>query len=186
MADTEPRDDFEEDPGFLLADGTPAFPDLDSNVALPETGEGDVPIPDEFEPDVQADIQSLLINKYISSSFSFAGHDFTMRTLLFGEELAAALVTKRYEGTLGEGKSLMGATVAIAIASVDGAPLTRALGPGHEETIQSAARNFHYVTRKWAWPIVEVLYTHYSDLKIREHNALVALEGKSAAGRPTS
>lgn len=170
--------DFEGDTdlGGFAIDQSP-LPDPD-----PVPDEGQI---DEFDPRVAEDVEGLLFLGALSSEFELFGHQFVMRTLRVGEELAVAQVVKQYEGTLAQGKAYAIANVAASIVTVDGRPLVESLGPDQEETLTTINRKFAYVRSKWYFPVVELLYQEFSQLRLRQAAALEEFAGKLQAGRPT-
>lgn len=157
MEDFEPElPDFEAEPSFLA----------------PE---------EEAEPtaDPQRDLQALVDIGHLVSDFELFGHSFSLRTLLPAEEFVAASIIEKYAGSLAESKAFIASTLAASIMTVDGKPLTRALGPSIAEIGAAQLANFNYITTKWHWPVIDRLYDHYSDLVVRQAEALEELEGKS-------
>jgi hypothetical protein len=152
---------------------------------LPQPEVEEPPRPPEFPPGIEEDVNGLMMLGHLTDSFDFLGHSFAIRTLKSGEELAVSSVVKQYEGTLGEGKSYVLGTVAAAITTVDGQPLTRPLGPNAPEILQAIQQNFAYIGRTWVWPIVEFVYNRYSLLILRQNDAFEQMQGKSEANRPT-
>ncbi len=174
-----PLQDFEPDSNFQFADGDtpqsselPARPETD----LPSVTDGEA---DHFDPRVNEDVQGLMFLGALTSSFDFAGHSFTIRTIKTGEEIAAAQIVREFaDNGLALDKAFGSAYVAACIVTVDGRPLVEALGPGEAETLTRIRRAFAYILANWYYPTVEVVYSEYADLLIRQSRALAALQGK--------
>lgn len=104
----------------------------------------------------------------LSKTFTYAGHEFRIRTLTTDEVLAVALITKDYEGTIGENRAYVTAVVAMAVESVDG----EALPYPYKEAVGNewAEMRFNWVKGKWFTYTVDHVYEQYLLLegKVRE------------------
>lgn len=96
----------------------------------------------------------------LSSDFSWAGHQFYIRTLTSMETLIVAQIAAKYEGTLGSNRAYTIAVVALATQSVDGQPLPF---PYKEEVVADewAWQRFRYVAGTWFSFSIDAVYTQY-------------------------
>lgn len=139
---------------------------------------------DEFDAKIYDDVEGLLYLGYLTSEVEIFGHTFVIKTLRRGERLACALLVKDWEETLGMGDALETAYVAACVVSLDGRPLSAALGPEEErDPLQRIRANFERVV-KWYDPVVESVYFEFGNLLLRQGAAFAELEGKSSASRP--
>jgi hypothetical protein len=177
MGQDRPLPDFEGD--VMLTPGQVPASDLDgSDVPEPEpTSDENIEFPDEVEQDVTG----LMFLGSLSESFELLGHRFTIKTLRAGEELMCAQIVKEYEDTLAQGKAFAIAQVAASIVTVDGRELVKSLGP--EDTLMTLRQKFDFIRTRWYWPVIEMIYGHYSGLVVRQAIAYEAYEGKSSASR---
>lgn len=184
MADTE-RSDFEGNPGFLDLPPLANAPELGApEPEQPKQVADETPPEPVFPPEVADAVEGLLFLGHLTSGFDLMGHRFEIRTLKAGEELAIGQIVQEYEGRLGSTKAYAIAIAAACISSVDGRPLTAPLGPsGVTDAIR---RDFDYIARSWYYPVVEMVYDHYSALVLQQNAAFTALQGKSEAGRRKS
>lgn len=120
-------------------------------------------------------IHGLLSLGHLSKDVSYAGHQFAMRTLRSGEEIAVGQVTKDYADTVGYAKAYAIAIVAASLDMVDHAPMFQALGPDMKLPIQ---QKFGTIAQ-WFWPVVEHLYNEYLTLLEAQIAAFEALQVKS-------
>lgn len=138
---------------------------------------------DAFPPGTRQDIDGLIWLGYLEDSFSFCGHDFVIRILRGDEELLAGLVMKDYTETLGQAKAHVWATIALALVAVDGA---EDFCPQATPNKKDYARaRFQWATGNWYWPIARVLYDKYTELLVRQQEALDALEDFCSGSLPT-
>jgi hypothetical protein len=131
----------------------------------------------ELDPRVQEDIDGLIWLGHLQDTFSFAGHDFVMRTLRGDEDLAAGLITKEYVETLGQARAWAWAKVALSLVAIDGDD-TFCPPIGHSK-VDFARQRFQYVTSKWHWVLGAYLYQRYVDLEARQIEAVKAIENLS-------
>jgi hypothetical protein len=147
----------------------------EGNYAILTEDERNNELESEISPPVRANLDNLLMNGRISETFSFAGHEFVMRTLTIGEELAITDICGPYEGTLGQARALATATVAAALESVDGMPLMQSIGPDPNSSVR---QKFNFIKNKWYWNVVGHLYQQYIVLVEKQLVAFEALQGK--------
>jgi len=176
MGQDIPLVDFEGD--TFIPGGAPASDLEGPEVPEPEpTSEDDA----EFPSEVEEDVTGLMFLGALSSSFDLFGHHFTLKTLRAGEELICAQIVKEYEGTLAQGKAYAIAQVAAALVTVDGRPIVKSLGP--DDGLANMRQKFDFVRTRWYWPVIDMLYAHFSNLMMRQASAFEAYEGKSNASR---
>jgi hypothetical protein len=129
---------------------------------------------DNFPEEAREDVEGLTWIGYLEDSFSFAGHDFAIQTLRGEGELIAALITKEFQETFGEGRAHIWATVALALTAVDGdQEFCPAATPNR---IEQAKARFRYLTGNWYWPVAAYIFERYSALQRRQQEAVEALE----------
>jgi hypothetical protein len=109
----------------------------------------------------------------LSKTFTWAGHEFHIRTLTTDEILIVALITARYEGTLAQNRAYSAAVVALATQSVDGEPLPFPYmeSTGHEW----ADQRFNYVTGKWYSFTIDAVYSEYLVLEAKAREVMNAM-----------
>ena len=173
-----PLPDFEGDP-FIARMMAPAASDMeDSGIPDPEPTSDEV---DEFPSEVEDDFTGLMFLGALSSTFELFGHRFAIKTLRANEELVCAQLVKEYEGTLAQGKAYVIAQIAASIVTVDGREITKPLGP--EDNMATLHRKFEYVRTHWYWPVIEMIYSEFANLMMRQSAAFDAYLGKSVASR---
>ncbi len=164
------RMDFVPDPDLSAVAGA-------TGVATP-VGSGRVEEPTEsFSPDIEREVEGLLYLGALSSLERIWGHTFEIHTLRAGEELARDQIVGEYENVLGQARALGIATLAAAVKSVDGTPLTRPLTGGKVDLISSIRANFAYFSNYY-FPVIERLYGAYEQLEVKQARAFQELEGK--------
>lgn len=170
-----------------------AEPDADLMAALGQLDPEEISTPeadpqesleDAFPDDMYEDLNGLMWVGYLSTKFAYAGHDFRIKTLTIGEELAVAQVVKDYMDTMGFDKAGAAAIVAASIEMVDNKPLIARLGPSLVNSIQE---RFDFITDSdsgWYWPTIEAIYHEYVGLQVRQAKVYEQLQSKSKANRP--
>jgi hypothetical protein len=139
---------------------------------------------DEFDPEVQVDVDGLIHLGALFDTVEFCGHTFGIRTLRLGEELSAARVVAPFRNTLKEPEAWASAQVALALTSVDGdEDFCPQAGPDQDAYAQA---RFRYLGKNWFWPTVEYIYNDFTRLQQRQIVAIRALQDLSARNRPTS
>ena len=111
----------------------------------------------------------------LSATVTYAGHEFVIRTLTIGEELAIAEICRPYDDTIAQARALATATVAAAIESVDGMPLMRSIGPDESAAIR---QKFNFMKSRWYWNIIGHIYQEYLNLLQQQLTAFEELRGK--------
>lgn len=139
---------------------------------------------DQFDPEVQADVDGLIHLGALFDEVEFCGHTFGIRTLRLGEELAASKVVEPFRNTLKEGEAWASAQVALALTSVDGDEnFCPQAGPNQDAY---ARARFQYLGKNWFWPTVEYIYANFARLQDRQVAAIRAYQDLSQRDRPTS
>lgn len=149
-------------------------PEPENFIPLTEEENNDI-IEEQIPPVTRGNLDNLLINGKITETISFGGHEFIMRTLTVGEELAISAICSGYEGTLAQGRALATATVAAALESVDGLPLVQSMGPDPSVAIR---QKFNFIKNRWYWNIIAHLYQEYMKLLEKQLEAFETLQVK--------
>jgi len=165
------RPDFENDPNYAFAqDSTPVLLNQEPTEI------------DQFDERYASDIEGLIYLGALEHSFEYLGHSFIVRTLRSGERLAALILVKEYEDTLGLEQALQNVMVAASIEMVDGRVLAAPLGPAEDNPLARISANLEIVNR-WYDPVISAIYDECSELLLRQQAAIKELEGKYSAGR---
>lgn len=154
------RPDFEEDQEFGdLSDQTPELPNDE----------------DGFPTGVHEDFFGLTQIGYLEKTFDLYGHTVSIRTLKSGEELAAGLIIKKYDGSMSQGKAGFIAFVSACLVAVDNQPLPRTFGNNAEGNVEE---RFNYVLREYDFEtIVAPIYAEFQMLN--QHKIEVANQLRS-------
>jgi hypothetical protein len=109
----------------------------------------------------------------LSKTFTWAGHQFRIRTLTTSEILIVGLITARYEGTVAQNRAYAAAVVALATESVDGEPLPFPYkeSMGHEW----ADQRFEYVVGKWFNFTIDAVYSEYLVLEAKAREVMTEM-----------
>jgi hypothetical protein len=168
-----------EDPPYLASDFLPREAEssdsaASSTSAVPpakaDAEDEDDSLP-EFNPDVRQPFQGLLYLGALEKEFYWSGHRFKIKTLTQGELLEVGLITREYQGTLGDSKAYVTAFVAASIVSVDGHRLSSPLGP-----FESAlAANFEYIRDSWYPWVIDAIYNQCLELESRVNDIIEAM-----------
>lgn len=138
------------------------------DAAFEERPEETEVVEQEVEEDLSEDESALLYNGHLDGEVRLGNRVIRLRTLKIGEELEASLLAARWKDTADANRALVTAFVAAAITTVDGQPLTVALGPNDNEL----ERKFEHVLSNWYWqPTVSAVYEEYNDLLRRVKEA---------------
>lgn len=119
------------------------------------------PVEEEIEEPISQEVLGLLYVGKLSDTFVYGGHRISLRTLTIGEELAAGLLVKEYEGTRQEPRAIATVIVGACIESVDGRPIVTPLGPDEADLVR---QKFEYVKDRWYWPTIRTIYEKYLEL----------------------
>jgi hypothetical protein len=143
----------------------------DSGMATEFPAELDEPL----SPQMMGQVQGLLQLGELHDQFEYLGHEFHIRTMRIGEELAALAQIKGFQDVpLAQGRAYATAMVAGAIESVDGQPIIGELGPGDRS---NAAQKFAKVS-KWYYYVIDYIYKKYVELEKAQAETLEALQAK--------
>ncbi len=93
---------------------------FDSTQATLEQPSVEAPV---VEEELSIEEETLLQRGYFSSTVTLGTNKVIIRTLKIGEELEAAMVAQKYQGTIEATRALIAATVAASIVLVNGRPL---------------------------------------------------------------
>jgi hypothetical protein len=133
--------------------------------------DGEIPMP----PVMVGNLNQLLQLGELNDEFEFLGHQFNIRTMRIGEELAALAVIKGYQDVpLAQGRAYATAMVAGALVSIDGNPLVASLSPGDRS---NAAVKFKKVA-KLHYYVIDYLYKRYTDLEKEQARILDELQAR--------
>lgn len=132
---------------------------------------------DLFPKEVNEAIDGLMWLGHLETVVTFCGHEFVLRTLKADEELAAGLLAKEYLDSYGQIKANAWAHIAAALVSVDGEEnFSQVIGPGKQEALRS---RFGYITQNWYWPTGAKLFGAYTELVLKQTEAIRAIEDLS-------
>lgn len=129
--------------------------------------------PGPFDPRYKEDFEGLMYLGALSARFSYIGHRFHIRTLTTDELLAAGVITRRYEETMGGPRAYATAMVALATVSVDGRGLPSPIGEGDEDYAWAFER-FDYAKARW-FPFT-IDYVHERLILLEERARSVLIE----------
>lgn len=143
------------------------------------------PLP-EFDPQWRDELEGLMFLGKLEKRFHWVGHEFVIRTMTIDETLEVGLLTKQYQGTLGDAKSYQAALCAACIVSVDGRPLTVPLTS--EPTDTMLVNKFQYVVKNWFPPVLDAVYEKYLELDATVIQVIQAMQASSgnSHGQTTS
>lgn len=105
-------------------------------------------------------LQGLLYLGRITSNETVAGHEFEIKTLTTGEIMRVGELIKKYRGTVSENIAHKLYTVAAAVMTVDGQPITKDYKEDYDFIRENAE-----VVKKWYPAVVNTLYNKYTDLE---------------------
>lgn len=152
IAPFDPRDVDPHTPGQALSEA-PQAPTSGTDSQAAEAPEDEEPLP-EFDPQVALEFEGLLFVGALSKEFTWAGHKFSIRTLMSHELLEVALLHRKWAESIGAPKAYTTAMVAACVSKVDGKPIPTA---GIDEPLQE---KFNYVSR-WFAPTIDAIYEQY-------------------------
>lgn len=121
---------------------------------------------------------------HLESEVNRWGHSWVLRTLKANEELEASLIAKEFQDTYGQVKASIWATLAGAIAAVDGQEdFCPVIGPNSRDNLRA---RFHFIADNWYWPVAEFLFGEYTALIKKQAEALDAIDSLSQRSLRTS
>lgn len=126
------------------------MPKIAAEVDTKENNEEPSPVAPEmkFPEESKRSLRGLLYLGELTDEFTYAGHEFAIKTLTEGELLKAAQLVAKYEGTVGHGIAHRCAIVSASLVRVDGEELYQPLS----ETEDEALKRFDVVL-EW-YPVV--------------------------------
>lgn len=122
--------------------------------------------PDEYmEP-----LRGLLFLGKLTKNFTYATHDFLIKTLTEGEMLEIGQRLGRYRGGLSEAEARKAFVVASCVEAVDGYPIVTNIEPrdDFQDRVDTVMR--------WYPPVVDYVYSRYRELEISEFEIANALK----------
>lgn len=131
----------------------------------------------DFPPEVQQDVNGLMFLGHLEETYHFCGHSFTLRTIKGGEELAASLVCKEFNDTLGQARAWTWAVLAQSVTTIDGDE-DWCPDISNNDLVNARAR-FSYLSNNWYWPSAAFLFSKYGELVDRQATAIRAMEDLS-------
>lgn len=145
--------------------------------SLPEVPEVEEDL--SFPEEMKRPFEGLFYIGALRRTFTFAGHQITIRTLTSDELLEVGLCALRYEGT--GGRAFGTALAAAALESIDGQPLPI---PIVAHTGTPVEHRFNWVKEKLYPPVVDAIYEEYRLLEMQVEAVLDAMgkAGGSTAG----
>lgn len=170
--------DFEPDPDYSSLGSVLLSTDAETGRLVANAAEVE-----EFDPRIENDLEGLLYLGYLTKNCSIFTHQFVLKTLTRGEKLAILRYCADYDDTMGIGDALETATLALAVVTANGRPLSVALTK--EETAEDRLQRNFPIVAKWYDPVLEELYLEYQELVQRMNAAFAALQSKSQASRRT-
>lgn len=151
---SDPSQSSEAPGGAESHDGTDV-----SGEGVAEPTQEKAPLP-EFDPRHREPFKGLLFLGALSKTYTWLGHKFEIRTLTTEEVLAVALITAKYEGTMGAQRAYVTAVVALAVQTVDDEHLPY---PYKKDDLGNtyAEGRFNYVKANWFPYTIDAIYTEY-------------------------
>lgn len=129
---------------------------------------------EDFEPQIQEDVEGLMWLGHLEEEFTFAGHTFVIRTLKGDEELLASLVCKEFTETLGQARAWVWALISQSLVAIDGDE--NFCPPISNDKRTNAKARFQYCCSNWYWPVAAVINQHFSNLTTRQAEAIQRVE----------
>lgn len=132
-----------------------------------------------FDPKYEDDFTGLLYLGALSDTFTWLGHEFSIRTLRDGEKLAVAKIIRPYVETMGADRAYACAMVAMAVTGVDGSDLPIPIGETRKAE-EWGHQRFQYVKDNWFSYTTDVVFNRYLILEDLARKVLEAM-GKASA-----
>lgn len=136
----------------------------------------------EFDPKHRTAFDGLLYLGYLTRTFTWMGHTFTIKTLNNEEILAVGQYCRRWGDTLAASKGYQITMCAMALVSVDGRLMPQPLGPGQPLLEQLNQR--YEAIKGWFGVTFDAIYQQYLGLEERQSTILEAM-GKAHGQGPT-
>ena len=139
-----------------------------------------------FSPAVQEAVIGLTYLGYLTETFRFCGHSFTIETLRPNVKYAISMAMQPYRNTFEEPNVYAAFQVAMALTSVDG---RRDFCPPIGETLlEHVEARFAWLTvdTKWLQPLIDYVFVRYMTLERKAQEAILELQSLSERGPATS
>ena len=115
----------------------------------------------KFPEEHKREVEGLAFLGYLTKTFKFKGHKFTIKTLTNGDLLRVFELAERWEGALGQNRALGLAEVSAALLMVDGEPLVAPLADGEDVTLLEQKFN---IVKEWFPAVTDHLFTKVHEL----------------------
>lgn len=135
----------------------------------------------EFDPKHRTAFDGLLYLGYLSRTFQWMGHSFTIKTLNNEEILAVGQYCRRWGDTLAASKGYQTTVCAMALVSVDERPMPAQLGT---ETLMEQLARRYAVVKGWYGVAFDAIYSEYLLLEEQQAAVLEAM-GKAHGQGPS-
>lgn len=112
-----------------------------------------------FPEEYKQPFTGLLYVGAMTKVVEYAGHKIELKTLTQGEELRVGQLTREYVGCRSEINAMKLYTVAAAVQTVDGMPMTGGLQPDSDPITTKAEQ-----IKNWYATVVEHLYDEYATM----------------------
>jgi hypothetical protein len=139
-----------------------------------------------FSPEIRENVRGLAFIGYLTESFRFCGHRFTIETLRPHVKYAIGQAMEPYRNTLVEPDVFASFHVAAALTSVDGSrDFCPPMGDNLREWVDG---RFDWVTTETGWlqPTIDFIFIKYAALEERAKTAMVELHSLSEGDQATS
>lgn len=159
----------------------PEFPTEDIPAASSAQGSQGIVEIEVEDPDTDSwreDLVGLLTMGELRASFSWCGHQISIRTLRTSEELLVADLVKQFEGGMGGMKAYATATAGMCVQAIDGEPMPVPLGEDPGRPHRWALQRFNYAGR-WYPPTIDAIMDAYLQLEVRQRDVMAGL-GKAS------
>lgn len=127
--------------------------------------------PLEFDERYQLPFTGLIYLGALKKTFTLWGHQFVLHTLTTEEIAEAALLIKRYDGTMAWNAVYQAATLAAALVTIDDRPLPLPIVQGDS----GLEARFNYVLRNLYPPVRNMLWQEYFRLESQVDEVLTAM-----------
>jgi hypothetical protein len=121
----------------------------------------------EFNPKHKVLLEGLLYLGRLERKFSWAGHDFKIKTLNSDERLRIGQMIMPWMGTLEEARAWIIAQVGVATITVDDQKVAIPLSEG--ESMEEAA--FRWARQQYPWTI-DAIYAHILDVEAQAQEVI--------------
>lgn len=129
----------------------------------------------EFPEEHYQPLRGLLFTGELVKNFTYAGHDFLIKTLTEGQVLRIGQLMATYKGTFSADEARRCFTVAACVKSVDGYPLVTDLKPRIDPDDDGLLEKIG-VVKRWYPPVVSYVYSMYLELESTEFAVMSSLK----------